>query len=124
MKKVLFVMSSYYLITGIWPILHINSFMAVTGPKTDIWLVKMVGLLTISISIQLFAELKNRSASLRLPVTAALSYLIIDTYYAFNGTISKIYLADGLLQVGFLIALFIGLTKKAENDHTDPSPLI
>jgi hypothetical protein len=113
MKKVLFAMSSYYLVTGIWPILHINSFMAVTGPKTDIWLVKMVGLLTISISIQIFAELKNRSAGLRLPVTAALSYLIIDTYYALNGTISKIYLADGLLHVGFLIALFIGLAKKS-----------
>ena len=118
-------MSTYYLVTGIWPIIDIKSFMAVTGPKTDIWLVKMVGLLTISISIQMFAELKNRSSSLRLPITAALSYLIIDSYYALNGTISKVYLADGLLQAGFLIALIIGLGKKeAENDPTDPSPLI
>ena len=118
-------MSTYYIATGIWPIIDIKSFMAVTGPKTDIWLVKMVGLLTISISIQIFAELKNRSSSLRLPITAALSYLIIDSYYSLNGTISKVYLADGLLQAAFLIALIIGLGKKeAENDPTDPSPLI
>jgi hypothetical protein len=111
MKKVLFVMSSYYLVTGIWPIVDINSFMAVTGPKTDIWLVKMVGLLTVSISIQMFADLRGGVANFRLPITAAISYLIIDCYYALNDTISDIYLADGLLQAAFLIVLIFGLIR-------------
>lgn len=35
----------YYSISGIWPLLSIDTFMAVTGPKTDIWLVKTVGVL-------------------------------------------------------------------------------
>ena len=41
----------FYLLTGIWPVLHIESFMAVTGPKTDIWLVKTVGLLKTACSL-------------------------------------------------------------------------
>ena len=29
--------SAYYGLTGTWPILHLASFEAVTGPKTDDW---------------------------------------------------------------------------------------
>lgn len=36
-------MGWYYLMTGIWPLLHIRSFVWMTGPKTDRWLVKAVG---------------------------------------------------------------------------------
>jgi 8-oxo-dGTP pyrophosphatase MutT (NUDIX family) len=35
----------FYLLTGIWPLLHIQSFQSVTGPKTDLWLVKTAGVL-------------------------------------------------------------------------------
>ena len=35
----------YYLITGVWPLLSIGTFEKVTGPKTDRWLVKTVGIL-------------------------------------------------------------------------------
>ena len=41
----------YYLITGIWPLIHIGSFMKITGPKTDRWLVKTVGVLLAVISL-------------------------------------------------------------------------
>lgn len=35
----------FYLATGVWPLIHIDSFLAVTGSKTDLWLVYTVGLL-------------------------------------------------------------------------------
>ena len=35
----------YYLFTGLWPLFSLRTFMAVTGPKVDGWLVKTVGLL-------------------------------------------------------------------------------
>lgn len=35
----------YFLVTGIWPLVHIKSFQWVTGPKVDLWLVKTVGVL-------------------------------------------------------------------------------
>ena len=34
---------AFYLATGLWPVLHLRSFEAVTGPKADGWLVKTVG---------------------------------------------------------------------------------
>jgi hypothetical protein len=42
---------SYYLITGLWAILDIKSFMTITGPKCDVWLVKMLGLSFVHFSI-------------------------------------------------------------------------
>jgi hypothetical protein len=36
---------TYYAATGLWPILWMRSFEAVTGPKQDHWLVKTVGAL-------------------------------------------------------------------------------
>jgi hypothetical protein len=35
----------YYLLTGVWPLPSIGSFQRVTGPKTDLWLVRTVGVL-------------------------------------------------------------------------------
>lgn len=50
MKKVAIIamiQGLYYLLTSLWGLLHIESFMMVTGPKFDIWLVKMVSVLII-----------------------------------------------------------------------------
>lgn len=44
---------TYYVVTGLWPLIHLTSFEAVTGPKTDDWLVHMVGLLAASIGLAL-----------------------------------------------------------------------
>src|SRR5689334_22911224 len=37
----------YFLATGVWPLFHIESFLAVTGPKTDLWLVQTVAALLV-----------------------------------------------------------------------------
>lgn len=37
------VQGGFYVVTGVWPLLHLPSFLAVTGPKTDLWLVQTVG---------------------------------------------------------------------------------
>lgn len=58
MKKytqiVIKIQALYFFLTGIWPLVHLKSFMAITGEKTDIWLVHMVGLLAMSIGINLY----------------------------------------------------------------------
>jgi hypothetical protein len=97
------------LITGLWPVIDITSFMHVTGPKTDIWLVKMVGLLTAAIAITLFSSYKNKSVITKtLSIASALAYLSIDVYYYFNGTLSPVYLADaGVETVIILLVLLV-----------------
>src|SRR3954463_2681320 len=36
---------AFYASTGLWAIVDVRSFQAVTGPKVDVWLVKAVGTL-------------------------------------------------------------------------------
>ena len=112
MKKthVLLSQSVYYFLTGLWPLVDISSFMKVTGPKTDIWLVKMVGALTVAISIALFNSCRTGiNASPILAHCAAIAYLTIDVYYYLNGTISFVYLFDAVIE---LLIIFLLLRIK------------
>ena len=52
-----------YLATGLWPLFNIESFQQVTGPKTDLWLVRTVGVLVDLIQSLPGAEVR-RSGSL------------------------------------------------------------
>jgi hypothetical protein len=35
----------YYFLNGLWPLVSIETFQRVTGPKADLWLVRIVGVL-------------------------------------------------------------------------------
>jgi hypothetical protein len=107
-RIVLAALAVYYLITGIWPIVSLSTFEAVTGPKTDDWLVHMVGLLAATVGAALLVASWRRSPRgemLVLAVLAAVSFAAIDLIYALNGTISRIYLADAVIQIVILVAL-------------------
>lgn len=45
MRTLAFLQGTYYLLTGVWPFASMGTFLAVTGPKTDLWLVRTVGAL-------------------------------------------------------------------------------
>ncbi|MFN3405603.1 MAG: hypothetical protein ACK40G_16010 [Cytophagaceae bacterium] len=95
--------AAYYILTGLWPIIHIDSFEVVTGPKVDDWLVKTVGVLVIAIGLPLIFALIRKMITLELAilaVSAAVGLAAIDIYYSFNGIISPIYLADAAVQIG------------------------
>ena len=46
----------FYFLTGVWALVSIDTFQKVTGPKTDLWLVKTVGVLFRVIGIGLIPE--------------------------------------------------------------------
>jgi hypothetical protein len=99
---VLLVQGIYYLISGLWPILHIHSFMKVTGPKRDLWLVKTVGAIITAIAIALlFGYVNNEltSAIKLMSILSAAAFAFVDFYYPLKGVISKIYMVDGLIQI-------------------------
>jgi hypothetical protein len=110
--------SAYYGLTGLWPLLHLPSFEAITGPKIDEWLVHMVGLLAVAIGTVLgVATAKNRVRSpdvVLLAVTAAIAFAAIDLWYGLNGHISPIYLADALVQICLIAGL--ALTRRTSGD--------
>lgn len=71
------------------------SFEAVTGPKVDDWLVKMVGLLAAAIGLSLGAAvLRGETGSAvagTLALTSAMAFAAIDLWYGLSGRISPIY---------------------------------
>jgi hypothetical protein len=106
--KVLGVQSLYYLVTGLWPLIHLPSFEAVTGPKTDDWLVHMVGLLAATIGGTLGLAVLRReiTGTVRaLAVVSALAFAAIDVWYGFSGRIASIYLADAAVELVLVILI-------------------
>jgi hypothetical protein len=108
----------YLLATGIWPVIHLQSFMFITGPKTDTWLVKTVGLITVAASISIISLSKN-GRSLITGISIACAFAIVDFSYAFSGVISKVYLIDGFIEMLFISLL---LFFKIFDDKTIERP--
>lgn len=96
----------YYIITGIWPLMHIPSFILITGPKYDIWLVKTVGVLILVQGIVIISAALSKRISkeiFMLSVGAAAGLTIIDVYYASIDRIWDVYLLDALAEVLLII---------------------
>jgi hypothetical protein len=95
------------LLGGLWPLLHLESFEAVFGPKVDRWLVRTVsGLLIVNGLTQLATGQNSRSISQArlLGIGTAGVLAAIDFSYAPRGRISKMYLLDALVEVGWIVA--------------------
>ncbi len=89
-----------------WGLLHIESFMRVTGPKEDIWLVKTVSVLIIAISLVFLMAGYRKKVSLEvitLAIISALGFIGIEIYYTAIGRIWDIYLLDALAQFMLII---------------------
>jgi hypothetical protein len=104
----------YYVLTGLWPIISMRSFEAVTGPKRDGWLVRMVGLLAVVIGL---AVLRGRERpDPILAVGAPLAFAAIDATYVARGRISRVYLAEAAAELAFAVAHLVarlGSTSKS-----------
>jgi hypothetical protein len=101
------VQGGFYAVTGVWALVDLDSFMAVTGPKTDLWLVKTVGaLVTVIGGVLLTAGWRRRVTRdvLLLGIGSALSLATIDLVYVSAGRISRIYLLDAAAEAGLAIA--------------------
>src|SRR5687767_8602452 len=85
----------YFVLTGLWSLVSIETFMLVTGHKTDIWLVKTVGVLVLAIGSTLLLAARRGAVSTEirfLAISCAAVLAIIECVYVFLGTISPIYL--------------------------------
>ena len=104
-------MAAYYLATGLWPVADMRSFEAVTGPKVDRWLVKMVGLLAAANGLALAAGATGRTPSREtctLAVSSALAFATIDVVYVARGRIRPVYLGDAALEIALAAAILLG----------------
>jgi hypothetical protein len=99
----------FYLATGLWPFLHLKSFLLVTGPKTDIWLLKTVAALIVCIGLALLlGSLESDSTTTSvLAVSSATALAMVDVYYAAKRVIRKIYLLDAVVEAMFIVGWII-----------------
>ena len=105
----------YYLGTGLWALVSIRSFEAVTGPKVDRWLVKTVGVLVSVIGAALMlAGWRRRVApeSAILAAGSAAGLGAIDTVYATKGRIAKIYLLDAVVEVALVAGWVLAARRR------------
>jgi hypothetical protein len=95
------IQAAYFALTGLWPIVHIHSFMKVTGPKTDLWLVWTVGVLVtvigVAIGIAGWRGVIGPDA-LCLAIGSAAGLAAIDVIYVARRVIAKVYLVDALAE--------------------------
>ena len=108
-RPLLIVQSIFYALTGLWPLVHLDSFMAVTGPKVDSWLVKTVGVLVTVIGLVLALHARREKLQTEVALLAAGSaagLAVIDLNYSLRGRISKIYLLDALAE-GIFVLLWL-----------------
>src|SRR4051794_41879631 len=78
---------------GLWPLVHLRSFEAALGPKTDIWLVRTVaGLLIANGVVQVGAAGGSADAlalARRLGIGTAVTLGGVDVVYASTGRVSR-----------------------------------
>jgi len=95
----------YFLATGIWPLVSIRTFMMVTGPKADVWLVKTVGVLVAVAGATLLCAAYRQQIDLEvlvLAVGSAAALTAIDVIYVAKCVIAPIYLADAVLEIALI----------------------
>lgn len=105
-KALLWIQGLYTLLTALWGLIDIDSFMAVTGPKNDIWLVKTVSVVLLAIAATLITYLFIQGDPLPAMVLGLLTsagLAAIDFYYSGRKVISPVYALDGIAEVVFAL---------------------
>lgn len=95
----------FYTVTGLWPIVHMPSFEAVTGPKADRWLVRTVGGLLSVVGGALWMAGKRGRVSREMRLVAAGSAAVltaIDVIYVSKNRISPVYLLDAVAETALI----------------------
>jgi hypothetical protein len=105
----------YTILTSLWPIIHIKSFLFITGPKTDVWLVKLVSLLLLCMGISFLMEVSQKHLSVtikQLALNSAVVLFVVDLYYSYYNIIPEVYVIDGFIQLLFIcLWMFRALAK-------------
>ena len=112
----LLVQAAYYLIGGMWPVAHVRSFEAVTGPKPDRFVVESAGMLFSAAGLALAAAAATgRDRSSRV-LSAALPAASATMAYRHRADIRRTYHADAAAQA--LLALWVHRSGRADRPHS------
>lgn len=105
----------YYIATGLWPILHLPSFVAVTGPKQDTWLVQVFGAFIAAVGFSAILQRNAGPASAGVGLSTALVLAAGDVFFVARRRIRPTYLLDAVVEV----ALAAGLARRLIGSRSD-----
>lgn len=123
-RVLLWVQGVYYLLTGAWPLVSIETFQRVTGRKTDHlvtgresdhWLVMTVGVLITAVALTLLVAAWRGRPPVEVAVLAlasALGLTAIDVIYVARQVILPVYLLDAAAEVVLIVAWALVLWKE------------
>jgi hypothetical protein len=110
-KSILIFQVLYYLLTALWPMIHMRSFEAVAGPKKEHWLVYTVSLLLLGIISPMIYHLVNSEKVsveiMILSIAAAMGLALIDIIFSLRGIIWKTYLIDAAIEILMILGLIL-----------------
>lgn len=106
----------FYLLTGLWPLFHLPSYIRMTGCNADSWQLATVGALLTLNGFSFLLESRSRMISksiIALAIAVPVILLWVDVFYVFSGVIAPIYMIDAMVENLILIGwLLIFVTEK------------
>jgi hypothetical protein len=133
-RAILWVQGSYFLVTGLWPLVSIRTFKMVTGEKTDHlptgleadhWLVMTVGALVTAIALSLLTSAWRGQATaptVVLAIAAAAGLAAIDVVYVTRQVIAPIYLVDAAVEMILIAAWIVAFAwRPATRENAQPA---
>jgi hypothetical protein len=118
-RTALTVQGGYYLVTGVAPFVSRRAFEAVTGPKTEWWLVQTVGAIVTASGAALLSGARSERVTPELRLLAAgcaASLAAIDIVYVARRRIAPTYLLDAAAQ----LAMLVTTVRRAERGRPGP----
>ena len=100
----------FYALTGLWPLVSMSTFVAVTGPKVDLWLVRTVGILILVVGATLLLGARRGRIGpelVFLAVGCAVGLAGIDLVYALADRIWDVYLLDAAAEIALALAWLV-----------------
>jgi BON domain len=110
--------AAYLVTTGVWPLVHRDSFERVTGRKREFWLVRLVGALAglMGATLGIAAARGKQTPEVRmLAVGSTLVFGVADL--AATKRYSRVYLADTAVQALFASAWLVGWRRADEAEQ-------
>ena len=118
-------LGAYYVATGVAPFVSRRAFEAVTGPKTEWWLVQTVGGLVLPAGAAMLSAATRRRVTpeiLGLAAGCAGTLAAIDVVYVARRRIAPTYLLDAVVETAALAGLAAALRKRRRLNAARPSP--
>lgn len=105
----------YWAVTGFWPLVSIDTFQLVTGPKRDLWLVKTAGALIGVIGVVLMlAGARHRITPEigMLGAGSAATLACVDIVYTRRRVIGPIYLLESFVEITLTALWIFGMAAR------------